>query len=136
MSSVVRRSSDQTLARVFARRPARRLLVATVVRFIPRRAPENLDGCVLVELVSPPTRRREKRSEPWVFEFSEGSARARRGEVSEPQLSVSVAVPDFVRIAAGQLDPMSLVFDKRIRMKGSFALARRLFALAPGDEAQ
>ena len=133
MAAVVRRSSDQTLARLFAARPARRLLVATIVRFIPRRAPANLDGAIQIELVRPATRRREKRVEQWVFEFSDGAASARPGEIDEPQLVVSVALPDFVRVAAGQLDPMTLVFERRIRLKGNFALARRVAALADGE---
>lgn len=133
ITAVVRRSSDRTLARVFSPRPARRLLVATIARLIPRRAPDNLDGCVQVDLVTPPTRRREKRVEPWAFEFRDGRARARRGEAQEPQLRVSVALPDFVRIAAGELDPMTLVFDRRIELKGSFALARRLSALSGSE---
>jgi putative sterol carrier protein len=49
-------------------------------------------------------------------------------------VTLRAEVPVFVRIAAGDLDPMRAILDERLEVEGDFALAGRhdqMFGAAP-----
>jgi hypothetical protein len=58
--------------------------------------------------------------------FRDGRCRARRGVVAEPDLTLELAIADLLRLAAGQIDGLSLVFTGRLRISGDLDLAFRL----------
>jgi putative sterol carrier protein len=56
----------------------------------------------------------------------DGHASARPGGSPEPALTVRFNLADFVRIAAGLLDPAAPLLAGRASLQGDFALAARL----------
>ena len=62
----------------------------------------------------------------WTIEVTDGHASARSGSVSDPALTVHFHLADFVRIAAGTLDPAVPLLEDRASFEGDFTLAVRL----------
>ena len=58
--------------------------------------------------------------------FTDGRCRAVRGVVAAPDLMLELAIADLLRLAAGEIDGMSLVFAGRLRVNGDLDLAFRL----------
>jgi putative sterol carrier protein len=50
-------------------------------------------------------------------------------------MTVRAALPDFCRLIGEELDPVTAVYDRRIRIEGDFLLALRLAELFGGVSA-
>jgi putative sterol carrier protein len=62
----------------------------------------------------------------WTVTIEDGQARARPGASSDAKLTITVAVADFVRIAAQDLDPVKAVLTGRMELAGDFGVALKL----------
>jgi hypothetical protein len=64
------------------------------------------------------------------LEFDDGRCRTRRGAGGgAPQLTITLDAAEFVRLAAGNLNPMQAYFGGRIILGGDIMLAAKLEAL-------
>jgi alkanesulfonate monooxygenase SsuD/methylene tetrahydromethanopterin reductase-like flavin-dependent oxidoreductase (luciferase family)/putative sterol carrier protein len=62
----------------------------------------------------------------WTVTVADGRATARPGTSEQPRLTITLAVADFVRIAARDLDPVKAVLTGRLELAGDFGVAMRL----------
>ncbi|MCW3013944.1 MAG: class flavin-dependent oxidoreductase [Solirubrobacterales bacterium] len=65
----------------------------------------------------------------WSIQITPAGARVVPGAIPDPALTVMLNVADFVRVAAGELDPGHLLLSGRMDLRGDFALATRLGAM-------
>ena len=71
-------------------------------------------------------------AEVYELQFNGGRCRTRRGVGSdEPQLTITLGAPEFVRLATGNLNPMQAYFAGKIVLGGDTMLAAKLQALFP-----
>ena len=56
-------------------------------------------------------------------------ARARAGGAPGPDLTIRLGVADFLRVAAGELDPAKALLSGRLDLEGDFTVAMRLAAM-------
>jgi putative sterol carrier protein len=62
----------------------------------------------------------------WTVVVEGDRARASAGPARSPALTVRLAVADIARVAAGELDLGSALFDGRLGLEGDLELATRL----------
>ncbi|HZU18164.1 MAG TPA: SCP2 sterol-binding domain-containing protein [Candidatus Dormibacteraeota bacterium] len=65
----------------------------------------------------------------WWVKVADGRAESGRGEVANPSVTLSADARDYVRIALGELDPVSAFMGGRLRIKGDMGLAIKLQTL-------
>lgn len=117
----VRRSSDRGLARTAGSRAGLALLFGEMARrFEPDRA-AGFEGDIVYVLGG-----EDGASKAWTIAVSGGRAVSRAGRAPAPRLIVSLALADFVRLAAGDLDPGKLLLTGRLNIEGDLAVAARL----------
>jgi alkanesulfonate monooxygenase SsuD/methylene tetrahydromethanopterin reductase-like flavin-dependent oxidoreductase (luciferase family) len=115
--------TDARVERRFGSAAAQWVLFGAVARAFEPDAAAGFEGRLLYELSQPATRARPSH---WTVEVAGGRARARRGETGEAALTVRFQLADFVRIAAGTIDPATPLLSDRASFEGDFALAARL----------
>jgi SCP-2 sterol transfer family len=119
----VREAGDEGLERLDGLRG--RLLVTALFACAPlvvnRRAARRRDGSVEFRVKQP-----GGRASMHTLVFRDGRCRARRGVVAEPDLTLELTTADLLRLAAGLIDGLSLVFTGRLRISGDLDLAFRL----------
>lgn len=71
----------------------------------------------------------------WTIVVHGDDASARRGQSDAPAMVVRASLPDFCRLIAEELDPVTAVYGRRIRIEGDFNLALRLAELFGGASA-
>jgi hypothetical protein len=120
LARIVRGRSDAQLHRLFDRGPG----LAAIFRgmqaaLVPEHA-EGIEAEVQYELGT--------RSGPrnWVVSIRDRRAVARCGTASDPALTMRASVPDFVRIAAGEVFAPRLLLEGRVELEGDYVLATRL----------
>jgi putative sterol carrier protein len=64
--------------------------------------------------------------QPWTLSIDGSRAVAEARVSSSPAVTLRAEVAVFVRIAAGDLDPMRAMLDGRLEVEGDFAVAGRL----------
>jgi alkanesulfonate monooxygenase SsuD/methylene tetrahydromethanopterin reductase-like flavin-dependent oxidoreductase (luciferase family)/putative sterol carrier protein len=120
-AAFVRRSDDKRLERLGGSGPGLRLLFGGMAqRFVPEKA-NGFTGELQYELTSSSGRTRR-----WVVEVGESQATARPGKAREPRLTVRASLPDFLRIAARELEPGAALLTGRLDVAGDFEVAARL----------
>jgi hypothetical protein len=119
--AVVRRTGDRGLERTVGSDAGLRLVFGAMAqRFDPTRS-EGFRGelqYVLRPLEGPP--------KLWTVAVAGDRAHARSGAAGSPALTVSLALADLARLAAGELDLGVALFDGRVDLDGDLALAARL----------
>jgi hypothetical protein len=100
----------------------RALFAATAASFDPVAA-NGFEGLLVYELTRPRTGREPRR---WTIEVEGGRARARPGGAEAPTLTVTCRLADFVRIAAGTIDPATPLLHDRASVDGDLSLAASL----------
>ena len=98
------------------------LFWAIARRFDPDAA-GGFEGDLSYELGRPATHRPPIH---WTIGVSGRRARARRGAGAKAALKLRFALADFVRIAAGAIDPAVPVLHDRASFEGDFGLVARL----------
>jgi alkanesulfonate monooxygenase SsuD/methylene tetrahydromethanopterin reductase-like flavin-dependent oxidoreductase (luciferase family)/putative sterol carrier protein len=118
-ASLVRGRSDERLERMF-RGPGLWVIFKGMERaFVPEKA-AGFEGEVQYDL------RSSSGTRSWVLKIANGRARTRRGTAEDPQLTMRVSLPDFIRMAAQEEHPPKLFLTGRIEVEGDFAVAGRL----------
>jgi hypothetical protein len=114
-------ASDAQLERRFGSPLALRVIFAAMARSFVPAAAGGFQGALSYELGlahGPPAR--------WTIEVLSGRAVARPGGVADAALTLHFSLADFIRIAAGALDPAVPLLQRRASFEGDFALAAQL----------
>jgi alkanesulfonate monooxygenase SsuD/methylene tetrahydromethanopterin reductase-like flavin-dependent oxidoreductase (luciferase family)/putative sterol carrier protein len=120
-AAFVRRGDDRKLERIAGSAAGLRMLFAAMTqRFDPERA-GGFEGEVQYDL-----RTAGGRTRSWTVEIRGTRATARPGIARDPQLTMRLALTDFLRIAAQELDAGAALLSGRLDLEGDFALATRL----------
>ena len=127
-ASFVHGRSDEQLDRFMGAGPGLRLVFKGMeTAFVPEAA-RGFEGEIFYDLKS------SRGPQPWTLKIDGTRAVAEARIASSPAVTMRADVPVFVRIAAGDLDPMRAMMDGRLEVEGDFALAGRLgemFGAAP-----
>jgi hypothetical protein len=62
----------------------------------------------------------------WTIEVADGHAGVHPGGADDPALTIRYGLADFVRVAAGLVDPAVPLLEDRASISGDLALAARL----------
>lgn len=117
----VARSDDRRLERIAGSRPGLRVIfLAMQSRYVPGKS-GGFVGDIQWDLR---TTSGEVRS--WTVTVTPERARARAGRSADPKLTIKVGVGDFMRVAAGELNPVQAVLTGRLDLSGDFGVAMRL----------
>ena len=116
-------ADDAALERRFGSRLAQRVLFTGMAAAFDPGAAAGFSGALCYELSRPATGAPPAR---WTVTVSGHRARARRGWTDEPTLTFRLTLADFVRIAAGTIDPAVPLLQNRASFKGDLGLAVRL----------
>lgn len=117
----VGRTEDRWLERTLGSdRGLRVIFTAMRARFVPAEA-NGFVGTIAYELKDAAGHVRV-----WSVQVTPTEAQVAAGPVGEAALTVQLALADFVRLAAGELDPGHLLLSGRMDLRGDFALATRL----------
>jgi putative sterol carrier protein len=123
---VLKRMSERQVERRFGSRVALRAIFGGMARSFEPDAARGFEGCLQYELTRLATGR-----EPavWTIEISGRRARARPGPSADPKLKLRLHLADFMKVAAGELDPAIPMLQGRGNVQGSLDLAMRLPAM-------
>lgn len=120
----VRRSSDRRLERTVGSARGLRFVFAQMARAYRPERSGGWTGDIRYELT-----RSDGAAQVWTVTCEPARARARAGAAPDPQLTLKLSVPDFIRIAARDLDPAKALLSGRLDLEGDFAVAMRLAAM-------
>jgi alkanesulfonate monooxygenase SsuD/methylene tetrahydromethanopterin reductase-like flavin-dependent oxidoreductase (luciferase family) len=126
MARLVDGAADAELERRFGSALVQRLLIEAMARSFVPEAAAGFRGTLAYELTRPATGGEAGR---WTIEVGPERAVVRAGEpadVTPPAVRVSFQLSDFVRIAAGKIDPAEPLLHNRASFTGDLALAARL----------
>ncbi len=123
LARLVESASDAVVERRFGRGIIQRAMFAGMARSFEPRAAAGFQGSLVYELARPATGAAPSH---WTIEVLDGQALARPGDTAQAALRLRFDVADFVRIAAGTMDPAVPLLADRASFEGSFALAARL----------
>jgi alkanesulfonate monooxygenase SsuD/methylene tetrahydromethanopterin reductase-like flavin-dependent oxidoreductase (luciferase family) len=124
LARIVDGASDAELERRFGSALAQRAMFTGMARSFEPDAAAGFQGRLVYELARPATGAPLTR---WTIEVSDGRAAVVSGDdVADPALTVRFQLADFVRVAAGKLDPAAPLLENRASFEGDFALAARL----------
>jgi putative sterol carrier protein len=118
----VRSSSDRRLELTIGTRPGLAMLFDALAARMPAFA--LAFGELQCDL-----RRSDGSLTVWTIDTRSGSAAARRGPAERPALTARLSVANFIRIAAGELDPGRAVLDGRLDFAGDFGVVTRLTSI-------
>lgn len=128
-ASVVQGVPGERLEQVM-RSPARRALLEAIFRQMPRHLDRNSASGMSSSIRWCITGGRDGRRDVYQLEFADGECQARRGDSGpDPQLTITLDGADFLRVAAGTLDPMQAYFKGRIQLAGDVMLAAKMASL-------
>jgi alkanesulfonate monooxygenase SsuD/methylene tetrahydromethanopterin reductase-like flavin-dependent oxidoreductase (luciferase family) len=116
--------SDVELERRFGRSFAQKAIFGAMARAYQPEVSPGFRGDIVYELkhvtdgVRPP--------DYWTLHVEDGRASAEQRDGSAPALRIRMALPDFARVAAGEVHPALAMMEGRIEMEGDLKLAARL----------
>ncbi|HEX2105119.1 MAG TPA: LLM class flavin-dependent oxidoreductase [Solirubrobacteraceae bacterium] len=117
----VRRSGDAGLERTAGSDRGLRLIFGAMAGAYEPDKAHGFSGELQYDL-----RRSDGRLVQWTVRVDPRRATARHGPASAPALTLKLAVVDFVRMAAGELDAGKALLSGRLDLAGDFSLAQRL----------
>jgi alkanesulfonate monooxygenase SsuD/methylene tetrahydromethanopterin reductase-like flavin-dependent oxidoreductase (luciferase family) len=125
LARAVRGASDAELERRFGNAFVQRAMFIAMARQFDPKIAAGFEGEILYELshtdgavTRPPER--------WTVKVAGERAAAVQGPAREPAVTIRTSVPDFARVAAGELHPMAAVMQGRTQIDGDLSLATRL----------
>lgn len=123
LAGLLDRLGERGVERWLGSRLALRAIFTTVARSYDPGAGAGFEGCLVYEL-----RRPASGAPPavWTIEVSRERARARPGAAPGAQLTLRLALADFLAIGAGTLEPAAVVLQGRGSFQGPLELAVRL----------
>ncbi len=127
---LVHRAGDRRLEQTIGSGPGLRALFGAMAReYRPEKA-NGFAGEIQYEL-----RGRDGRDREWVVAVAGSAATVRPGRAGAPALTVGLALADFIRIAAKDLDGGVALMTGRMRLEGDLALAARLGEMFGAEQA-
>jgi hypothetical protein len=123
LARLVDGADDAAVERRFGTGVAQRAMFAGMARAFEPDAAAGFQGRIVYELNRPAT---GGDPQHWTIEILDGHANARSGGASDPALTVRFTLADFVRVAAGTLDPAVPLLENRASFEGDFGLAVKL----------
>jgi alkanesulfonate monooxygenase SsuD/methylene tetrahydromethanopterin reductase-like flavin-dependent oxidoreductase (luciferase family) len=123
LARLVDGADDAAVERRFGSGVAQRAMFAGMARAFEPDAAGGFQGAIVYELRRPATRGDTQR---WTIEILDAHATARSGAAADPALTLRFNLADFVRVAAGTLEPAVPLLDDRASFEGDFSLAARL----------
>jgi alkanesulfonate monooxygenase SsuD/methylene tetrahydromethanopterin reductase-like flavin-dependent oxidoreductase (luciferase family) len=123
LARAVGSADDAALERRFGSRIAQRTMFLAMAAAFEPDAAGGFEGRLVYELDRPATGAPPSR---WTIEVLDGRAVARPGAASDPALTIRFPLSDFVRVAAGTMDPAVPLLRDRASFEGDFSLAARL----------
>jgi hypothetical protein len=123
LRALVRGADDARLERRFGSRAVQRALFAAMASGFDPVAAEGFEGRLVYELRRPATGRPPTR---WTIDVVNGRAAVRPGGAIDAVMTVRYGLADFVRVAAGTLDPAVPMLQDRASFDGDLVLAARL----------
>jgi alkanesulfonate monooxygenase SsuD/methylene tetrahydromethanopterin reductase-like flavin-dependent oxidoreductase (luciferase family) len=123
LARLVKDASEAQIERRFGSKAAQRAFFAGMARAFEPDAAAGFQGRIVYELSRPATMADPTR---WTLEVSDGHASARAGGSEDAKLTVRLQLADFIRIAAGTIDPAVPLLEDRLSFEGDFELAARL----------
>jgi alkanesulfonate monooxygenase SsuD/methylene tetrahydromethanopterin reductase-like flavin-dependent oxidoreductase (luciferase family) len=115
--------TDAQVERRFSSSVAQRAIFTGMTRAFDANAAGGFHGAIVYELSRPAT---GAPTVSWTVEVMDGHANARPGGAADRKLTLRFTLSDFVRIAAGTIDPAVPLLQDRASFEGDFALAARL----------
>ena len=116
-------ATDEQVERRFSSPLALRALFTGMARSYAPDAVPNFEGRLVYELARPATAQPTAR---WTVHVHNGRASAHQGADGGAKLKIRFTLADFVRIAAGEIDPAEPLLAGRASFDGDFALAAKL----------
>jgi alkanesulfonate monooxygenase SsuD/methylene tetrahydromethanopterin reductase-like flavin-dependent oxidoreductase (luciferase family) len=116
-------ADDASIERRFGSRIVQRALFSAMAAAFEPDAAGGFKGRLVYELGRPATGAPATR---WTIEVLDGRAVARPGGAPEPALTIRFPLSDFVRVAAGTIDPAVPLLRDRASFEGDFSLAAKL----------
>ena len=123
LARLVADATDAQVERRFSAGIVQRAMFTAMAQAFEPEAAGGFQGALVYELARPATNSSPTR---WTIEVTNGSASARPGATSDAALTIRFNLADFVRIAAGTIDPAKPLLEDRASFEGDFALAVRL----------
>jgi len=133
LSKIVKNASDEDLIDRFRSRAVQRaLFTATAMSFVPDQA-FGFEGTIAYELTAiADASGCIPEADRWTITVSGGKAVARRGKPASPDVSVRIGLADFVRIVAGEINPIGAMLGGLTEVEGDLAVASRLVDMFGG----
>ncbi len=116
-------AEDAAIERRFGSRIVQRAMFSAMAAAFEPDAAGGFEGRLVYELDRPATGAEPSR---WTIEVLDGRAVARPGAASDPALTIRFPLSDFVRVAAGTIDPAVPLLRDRASFEGDFSLAAKL----------
>jgi alkanesulfonate monooxygenase SsuD/methylene tetrahydromethanopterin reductase-like flavin-dependent oxidoreductase (luciferase family) len=115
--------TDEQLDRFMGAGPGLRLIFKGMESAFVPEAARGFEGEIFYDLHA------SRGAQPWTLSVDASRAVAEPRVASSPAVTLRADVAVFVRIAAGDLDPMRAMLDERLVVEGDLALAGRLDAM-------
>jgi putative sterol carrier protein len=129
LASVVRGAPDERLEQLM-RTPARRAILDGIFWQMPRHFDGNRAAGMRSSIRWRITGRPDGRADTYDLEIADGRCRAIREPTgTEPNVTITVAGAEFLRLATGSSDPMRAYFKGRIALSGNIMAAAKLVSL-------
>ena len=129
---LVRGASDRQLERRFGSRLAQRAIFTAMARAFDPRLAQGFEGEIVYELRHSVDGAPERSPEAWTIRIQGGRAVAVHGGSADAAVRIGIGVSDFARLVAGEVNPMSLLFEGRQEIEGDFHVASRLAEMFGG----
>ena len=133
---LVRESPPQRLEQIM-HSPARRPVLDGIFWQMPRQVDPAAAMGTRTEIRWVITGRADAGTDVYQLVVEDGQARTERGEIGDPQLTVTLDGVEFLRLASGNSDPMQAYLTGRIQLSGDIMVAAKMAQLfqmpgAPG----
>lgn len=135
VNRLVRNKTDAELEKRFGSARVQKLIFNAMARGFRPDLANGFEGAISFELGRGSTTSGFPDVDAWTVVVRGEDAAAQPGYVAAPAMTVRASLPDFCRLIAEELDPVTAVYDRRIRIEGDFLLALRLAELFGGVSA-
>ena len=126
VSKFIKEHDDEHLLRRFSSPLAQRALFSAMAKSFQPTMALGFEGAIEFELLFPGDAGDAPAPEWWAIDIRGPKASARHGRHIGARASVRIALPDLVRLVAGEIHPMGAVIERRIQIDGDPIVAGRI----------
>lgn len=134
LSKTVAGRSDRQLQRLFGSSAAQRVIFTAMARQFNPEMAFGFKGDIVYELTDHSDNGGTPDASRWRLKIDERKASASRanGRAADPAVTVKIAVPDFARVIAGEVDPLAMMLEDRMEVAGDLTVASRMIEMFGG----